>query len=510
MAENNFTQAGVVETDKNYLVKTMHIIDNQLVVLYENSFYYYRSNSNTLLIESFDISDIKNISKSASVTIDGSINSTRVVDGKLYLISEFSPQVQYTYPKVYFDEKPLCSGYDESQCYYGLYDYQKGKYYRYDYSNPTITFTDLIPTFKDNITPGEKDLITPSKFYAPLKMNQSAYITSVVQLDPKTLGLEDVSSFVGYTDTVYGSLNGIYLVSSVYPYYYDFWNYKSRSAIYKFSISNGIEYKGRGFVDGRVLNQFSLSEKNNILRVATTNGFSWTGGDTNNSVITLEERDGALETVDLLSDFGKEGEEIKSVRFVGDRGFVVTFVTTDPLYTLDLSDPANLKKVGELQITGFSEYFHPIDDNRLLSIGREASVEGIREGLMVELFDISDFSNPQLVDKKIIGDRSYSSEAEYNHKAFVYRESDKTFAFPISAYHYDNQTYSFSYKNFLQSFYLTDMTIQEIGKLSLDKNSSSYYGSSRGVVFTYDGVDYIGYFNGANFVAATISELKGE
>ena len=107
----------------------------------------------------------------------------------------------------------------------------------------------------------------------------------------------------------------------------------------------------------------------------------------------------------------------------------MTFRQTDPFYTLDLSDVKAPKQVGELQIDGFSRYLHPIDENYILGVGRDADSQGVQKGLMLELFDISDFANPKVADKVVIGDRYTYSEAEYNHKAFVYRSSDKLFGF---------------------------------------------------------------------------------
>jgi hypothetical protein len=125
-----------------------------------------------------------------------------------------------------------------------------------------------------------------------------------------------------------------------------------------------------------------------------------------------------LVQVGQVGDMGK-GERIYAVRFVGDVGYVVTFRQTDPFYTIDLSDPANPVVRGELKITGYSGYLHPIDENLVLGIGQEATETGRTMGTKVTLFDVSDLDNPTALDTWAPGGGG-SSSAEWDHRAFLW------------------------------------------------------------------------------------------
>jgi len=127
-------------------------------------------------------------------------------------------------------------------------------------------------------------------------------------------------------------------------------------------------------------------------------------------------------------------EDIRSARFLGARGFVVTFKKTDPLFTLDLSDPRQPRVAGELHIPGFSTYLHPMDANHLLTIGFDAQDEGEFawfQGLQLQIFDVSDVAHPSLTHKTVIGTRGSSSEASANHLAFTYFAPRDLLALPM-------------------------------------------------------------------------------
>ena len=111
------------------------------------------------------------------------------------------------------------------------------------------------------------------------------------------------------------------------------------------------------------------------------------------SLVVLAERDGRLVQTGIADGLGK-GEQIYSVRFIGARGYVVTFKQTDPLYSLDLSDPAKPAVTGELKITGYSAHLQPVGENRLIGIGQEADRNGMTKGTQISLFDVSDPARP--------------------------------------------------------------------------------------------------------------------
>jgi len=178
-------------------------------------------------------------------------------------------------------------------------------------------------------------------------------------------------------------------------------------------------YLGGGGVKGFLLNQFSMGEYDGVLRVASTTAPSgwWWSDDSESLVSTLQIDNGELKEIGEVGGLGK-GEQIYSVRFIGDAGYIVTFRQTDPLYVIDLADPTDPRVAGELKILGYSAYLHPVGDGLLLGVGQDANDEGRTSGTQFSLFDVSDPENPTRIDK-VAMDGGYSA-AEYDHHAFTY------------------------------------------------------------------------------------------
>lgn len=209
------------------------------------------------------------------------------------------------------------------------------------------------------------------------------------------------------------------------------------SAIYtteilKFDISNEkIQYKTKGKVNGTALNQFSVDEYNGYLRIATTTG---NFQNAKNNLYVLDE---AMVIVGMVEGLAK-GETIKSVRFMGDTGYVVTFEQTDPLFVIDLKDPQNPEVLGELKIPGFSNYLHPVTENYLLGIGVNGDDSDAGDGMKVSLFDVSDKKNPKEVAKfEVLPQENtgnlwgyLESVAFYDHKAVCWDSKNLTMYIP--------------------------------------------------------------------------------
>lgn len=192
-------------------------------------------------------------------------------------------------------------------------------------------------------------------------------------------------------------------------------------------------YVASGRVDGWLLNQYSMSEWDGHLRVATTSGEALFGApaDSESAVYVLAQQDRELVVTGSVGGLGK-GEQIHSVRFTGPVGYVVTFRQTDPLYTVDLRDPAAPAVLGELKITGYSAYLHPLNDGRLIGVGQEADPQGVTQGTQVSLFDVSDLSDPRLQAKHHV---PYgSSEAEFDPHAFLWWPADRLLVLPLHDY----------------------------------------------------------------------------
>jgi uncharacterized secreted protein with C-terminal beta-propeller domain len=220
-------------------------------------------------------------------------------------------------------------------------------------------------------------------------------------------------------------------------------DFESSTHIHKFGLTGQDgrpEYRASGRVDGWVLNQFSMSEHDDHLRVATTDNElevdpqtgdrEETGG---NHLIILEEDGDRLKETGSVRDMAP-GERIYSVRMMGDKGYIVTFKQVDPLFTLDLSDPKAPKVKGELKINGFSTYMHPLGDDHLMTIGRAGTAQGNIQGIQLQIFDVSDMTSPKRIHKETIstGEWSAHSEAMWEHHAFTYHPDKDMLAFPLN------------------------------------------------------------------------------
>ncbi len=176
-------------------------------------------------------------------------------------------------------------------------------------------------------------------------------------------------------------------------------------------------YTGSSTVPGYLIDQFALDERNGTLRVAThvttQNDVEWSES---NALYTVDvATNSVIGSVEHLA----EGEQMYSARFVGDRGYFVTFRQTDPLFVFDISDPSSPVKKAELHIPGFSEYMHPMDDGQfLLTIGQDGTLDGTSGTIALQIFDVRDAANPILAHKLPLD--ANSSEALYNHKAFTF------------------------------------------------------------------------------------------
>jgi len=281
---------------------------------------------------------------------------------------------------------------------------------------------------------------------------------SLFSFDIQDTSSQHAVTMMGKPGAVYSSRTACYIASphrkrsnTNTPWYIlPFWGSVDEiTTIHKFTLSNDAiksEYAGSGSVKGRVLNQFAMDEHNNFLRIATTVGNTPWAGSHNILSILKESSDGNLEIISKIDNIAPT-EDIKSVRFNENKGFIVTFKQTDPLFAFDLSNPYSPVQTGELKIPGFSTYIHLMDDNHLLSIGYDGDDQGAFSGLQgiaLQLFDISDMKEPKCIYKEVIGSRRSSSEAVSDHLAFNFFSPKDLLAIPMaiceggSSYGYTN------------------------------------------------------------------------
>lgn len=267
------------------------------------------------------------------------------------------------------------------------------------------------------------------------------------------------------------------------------------SNIYKFNFKEdgSVVYQTKNQLVGTTIDQFSLDEKDDNLRIAlyTTNG---------SRVVVL---DNDLEQLGETAYLAK-GEKMYSARFVGDRAYLVTYKNMDPLYSIDLSDPENPKALGTLKIPGYSTYLQPYDENHIIgfgfqteetvkrnSLGRVTSTSAKVMGMKMALFDVSDINNPKMISEEVIGDARTNSTVLENHKSLLLDKERNLLAIPI--------------KN-----YTTDLSITENDDIFSATNLYTSYLKSR----TYNKVGYAVYSldiaNGFNLRGIITHDVNSE
>ena len=302
-------------------------------------------------------------------------------------------------------------------------------------------------------------------------------MVSVLSIDlGDQLRTEGSAAVVGQAETVYASADNLYVALNDWGMN-DMLEAKSpvqqqrpKTDIHQFDISDAsaARYVASGSVRGRLLNQWAMSEHDGHLRVATTID-SFDGSERSESaVVILRDEDGSLEPQGRIDGLGK-GEQIYAVRYDGDVGYVVTFRQTDPLYTLDLSDPQRPRALGELKVNGYSAYLHPVAEGRVLGVGQDAKSDGQVIGSQVSLFDVSDLRDPRRLDQVGLGQGS--STVEYDHRAFLFWPATGTVVLPLQTW---------TNKPFTGAVVLTvdGNTVRRTGQIS---HSSGQGGSSPGV-----------------------------
>jgi uncharacterized secreted protein with C-terminal beta-propeller domain len=241
---------------------------------------------------------------------------------------------------------------------------------------------------------------------------------------------------MGGTSNMYVSLKNIYIT---------FQESYEGTAIYRIHIENSnINVEANGIVPGSVLNQFSLDEYGDYFRVATTTWVidPWTFGKQHNNVYILNI---SMHVVGKLENLAS-GESLHSVRFMGDRGYLVTFKKTDPLFVIDLSEPTSPSVLGQLKIPGYSDYLHPYDETHLIGVGKH-TVEADEgdfawyQGVKISLFDVSDVANPKQIANYIIGDRGTDSPILSDHRAFLFDRSKALLVIPVLVAEIDESQY---------------------------------------------------------------------
>ena len=323
-----------------------------------------------------------------AITIEGEYVSSRAVDGTARIVIRSNPQ--YDFPFVY-PAGPSGEERAEESNRDALLDSELADWL------PEYTTLDANGSATGN------GLLTPcTGVHAPTEFAGFGVLSVFTVPVDGPIDPDATSAVLAPGAVVYASPDSVYVATTTW---FDTIAWDERdweeaqqnrtTSIHRFDITSASSaaYTASGSVAGDVRDSFSMSEHEGHLRVITTSGEPWSG-NSETFVRVLRETEGELVEVGSVGDMGR-GEAVQSVRFQGDVGYVVTFRTVDPLYTLDLSDPQNPVVRGELKIPGFSSYLHPIGDGLVLGVGSEADeTDGRVTGSKVSLFDVSDLDNP--------------------------------------------------------------------------------------------------------------------
>lgn len=371
----------------------------------------------------YDLSDRAAPQLQVDATIEGVFVDSRRIGNTVYIVSRYSPWIEdidywvTTVAQQASNEAVLAD----------------------------VPLDDLLP--KITVNGVTRPLIRPEDCYIDGSGDDDGYpvltsITAVPLDDPETF------TTTCYNQEAYGayvSENAIYFTEFHESEEGDHYN----TRIHKFALfDTSVDYRGSADIDGQVWrggqSDFRMSEHNGDLRVLATK-FDWGNDDWADHKLTVL-RESAIDLeLDVVSELpnedrpqeiGKPNEQLYGVRFFGDRVYAVTFERIDPLYVIDLGDPADPYIAGELEVTGFSDFLHPVNDKLLLGLGT-----GGGGGIKLELFDVSDISQPLSRGSTVLGGRGSYSEAEYDRHAFTYQvTSDKLdrFTIPADVYSEDN------------------------------------------------------------------------
>ena len=372
---------------------------------------WFDENRSYVSVDFYDVSDRSNPVFAGSAGQDGYYMTSRLMDGKLYLVTN-----RYIYT-----------------------------WNEYDEENPS----EYVPMLYRG---GETFEVAVDRICWPESTTDSSY-TVVARYSPDARDLEDSLSVLGAGSTVYMSRNYLYLADSRYfeearnewdesVYHVTEYMSGNRTELLKLSVTGAIAIEETGSVDGNLLNQFSMDEYGDTFRVVTTcwnssyqiwedaeHGFTnykyLESGQTNGLYVF----DSSMNLTGAVTSLA-EGEQVYSVRFDGTVGYFVTFRQVDPLFAVDLSDPANPTVMSALKIPGFSRYLHPWSAGLLLGIGQDADEEtGRTGGMKLSMFDTSNPYDVSERDKYILDDKYYS-EALYNHKAILAAPNKGLIGFP--------------------------------------------------------------------------------
>ena len=391
--------------DTSYYYNDMMVEGTTLVVFADTykepkdkRLYGYRANSNTAEVIFYDITNPEKPEFKAKHTQEGSIGNTRMKDGIIYTFS---------------------------------HTYNFNYYYLMD-GNEKVDYSKLVPKVD-----GKK--LDIGRIYVPEYSDGESYtvVTSIDVKNPEKIIDKKMIMDSGYD--IYVSGENIYFWNT------DYFMAGEKTMLTKYSYKKGIiTPQASTSIMGTFNNDYSLDEYNGNLRIVVTKGNEWgriipfadeeeDAEDTTENALYILDKD--LKVKGKIEGLAK-GEHIKSARFMGDMAYFVTFRQTDPLFSVDVSNPESPKVLGYLKIPGFSEYLHPFGSGLLFGLGQDADEEeGGVKGLKLSMFDISNPYDVREIAKTIYSEDKYSSStAEYDRKAITIDAGKNLIGLAVATY----------------------------------------------------------------------------
>ena len=395
--------------NKEFGPQEIFLKDNKIVIIgityreteeknIDNTEYYYPTNETYTVAKIYNIEDRTNPKLERTIEIEGYYLSSRMVGDNVYLISN-----KYIYAY-------LCKNYKISQ----------------------LDEEEFKPKYLDTVVGDSVNSISFDCIYYIPEFEETNYLNiaafNITNNEPAS-----ITSYLGGGNNLYSSATNLYITRTKYDYDDEM---QINTEIYKFNLKDATcMFSKTGEVPGSILNQFSMDEKDGYFRIATTDSTSWNSESNTNNLYVLNEN---LEIVGKVEGLAP-GERIYSVRFMGNRAYMVTFVETDPLFVIDLTEPTNPTVLGELKIPGYSTYLHPYDENHLIGFGENTKLvnygygdQVVTDGMKIALFDVTDPNNPTEMYSVNIGEEGTYSELLNNHKALLFSKEKNIIAFPIS------------------------------------------------------------------------------
>lgn len=427
-----------------------------------------------VLVELVNVKSPSEPEKDWSVELDGSLIDSRKVGNTLYLITRFDPWIRNL--NYEFGDLGVRSSNEAA-----LAD---------------VTINELMPHFRiaGVEAPLSNDCYLQNGAQDTYGLSSLVHITAIDLGNQKLLSSQCINSNV---ESMSMSTESLYLTGTVY----NAEAMANKTVIHKFELTpTGPHYAATGSADGSLGwnsdPQFRMHEYQDQFRIVTSD---WTDRSPEHTLTILQQAGTVLKTLSTLPNeaepaaIGKPGEDIYSVRFEGERAYIVTFQRTDPLYALDLSDPANPRVAGALEIPGFATYMHPIGSDYLFSLGHSADADGRVTGIKAELLNVAN-DLPEVVTTLNLGDQYSSSDALADLRALSFLpvgDDQLRITLPINAYQQDQRGNSVWAYSGLQLLQVTGLdggtaTLENAGVVitesAADSNAGNYYSMNRSVL----------------------------